>query len=118
MTKTLETLLMEREQLVHETARLGQEVRQLRQVTTGDAESQTAQILALKEIVAALTVRHLRHEQCSPFTASDGWRASPAARESTASTTGRHTADGTAATKAAIDGQSVSMAGNSSGCGC
>ena len=56
LTKTLETLIMEREQLVHESARLGQEVRQLRQAVGGDAESQATQILALKEIVAALTV--------------------------------------------------------------
>jgi hypothetical protein len=60
MEKTLETLLLEREALVHESARLGQEVRQLRQVAGGDAESQTAQVLMLKEIVAALTVRHSR----------------------------------------------------------
>ena len=59
LTKTLETLIMEREQLVHEAARLGQEVRQLRQAASGDAESQAAQVLALKEIVVALTVRLL-----------------------------------------------------------
>ena len=57
MERTLEALLLERDALVHDSARLGQEVRQLRQAASGDVESQSAQIKMLQEVVAALTVR-------------------------------------------------------------
>jgi hypothetical protein len=71
LAKTLEALIMEREQLVHESARLGQEVRQLRQAAGGDAESQATQVLALKEIVAALTVRAQPPNRSSLFRKTD-----------------------------------------------
>ena len=86
MTKTLDTLLQEREELVHETARLGQEVRQLRQAASGDAESQAAQVLMLKEIVAALTVRAAHRQCCRRTTLALAERFAPVAfaRSSTA----------------------------------
>ena len=90
MEKTLETLLLEREALVHESARLGQEVRQLRQVAGGDAESQTAQVLMLKEIVAALTVRRRYMYARSPAAATpDGLACAFAARKPAARAAGR-----------------------------
>ena len=59
ITRTLETLLDERDSLVHESARLQQELRQLRQVVHGDEDSLACQICALKEVITALTRENL-----------------------------------------------------------
>ena len=107
LTKTLEELIMEREQLVHETARLGQEVRQLRQAASGDAESQAAQVLALKEIVVALTVRPLSPHGRACLSTTDARPASPAARKSTAGAAGWHSVGSAAAQTTAVGGLAV-----------